>query len=87
MKFSIHFILGVLTSMFMNQLNAQNKSLIINYPETKKGMISDEYFGQQIPDPYRWLEDDRSTATEKWVQSQNSVTYNYLDQIAYRDQN
>ena len=28
------------------------------YPETKKGTVSDNYFGQSIADPYRWLEND-----------------------------
>lgn len=64
-------------------MNAQTK---INYPETKKIDHVDTYFGEQINDVYRWLEDDRSPETEAWVKAQNVVTYNYLEQIPYRDQ-
>ena len=64
-------------------MNAQTK---INYPETKRIDHVDTYFGEQINDYYRWLEDDRSTETEAWVKAQNVVTYGYLEQIPYRNQ-
>ncbi|EDK30410.1 prolyl endopeptidase [Vibrionales bacterium SWAT-3] len=54
------------------------------YPITNKQIVSDDYFGQIIEDPYRWLEDDRSDETAQWVASQNEVTFDYLDQIPYR---
>ncbi|MCB5360874.1 prolyl oligopeptidase family serine peptidase [Vibrio lentus] len=55
------------------------------YPITNKQIVSDDYFGQIIEDPYRWLEDDRSDETAQWVASQNEVTFDYLAQIPYRD--
>ncbi len=58
----------------------------ITYPETKKVDTVDTYFGTEVKDPYRWLEDDRSAETEAWVKAQNEVTYGYLDQIPYRTQ-
>lgn len=63
-----------------------NAQTTINYPETKKIDHVDTYFGEKINDPYRWLEDDRSTETEAWVKAQNVVTYGYLEQIPYRNQ-
>lgn len=54
------------------------------YPVTNKQIVSDDYFGQIIEDPYRWLEDDRSDETAQWVASQNEVTFDYLAQIPYR---
>ncbi|MFA0229678.1 prolyl oligopeptidase family protein, partial [Vibrio sp. 10N.261.45.A7] len=54
------------------------------YPITNKQIVSDDYFGQIIDDPYRWLEDDRSDETAQWVASQNEVTFDYLAQIPYR---
>lgn len=56
-----------------------------SYPETRKGDVVDSYFGTEVADPYRWLEDDRSSETENWVQAQNAVTQAYFDQIPYRD--
>jgi prolyl oligopeptidase len=62
----------------------QNKNPI-EYPETKKGETVDLYFGTEVNDPYRWLEDDRSAETAAWVEAQNKVTYGYLEQIPFRD--
>lgn len=56
----------------------------LKYPETRKGSISENYFGTEVKDPYRWLEDDRSKETEAWVGSQNEVTFDYLNQISFR---
>ncbi len=62
-----------------------NKNTIaLNYPETKKGDTIDTYFGTQVKDPYRWLEDDRSEETENWVTSQNKTTFGYLEEIPFR---
>lgn len=59
---------------------------IVDYPETRKGTDSSAYFGTIIKDPYRWLEDDRSEETEKWVKTQNDFTFDYLDQLTFRNQ-
>ena len=41
-------------------------------------------FGPCGPDPYGWLENDRSEETADWVTRQNAVTQDYLNQIPYR---
>ena len=62
------------------------ESLPLSYPNTKKGQVVDSYFEIEVEDPYRWLEDDRSDETASWVTAQNKVTFDYLDNIPYRDQ-
>jgi prolyl oligopeptidase len=57
----------------------------IKYPTTNKGKTVDVYFDTKVADPYRWLEDDKSAETGAWVKAQNKVTYDYLDQIPFRD--
>ena len=57
----------------------------LTYPETKKVDTVDVYFGTEVADPYRWLEDDRSPETEAWVKAENKVTFGYLDKISFRD--
>lgn len=64
--------------------NSKEVSSNLEYPETKKGEVVDTYFGTDVADPYRWLEDDRSKETEDWVKAQNKVTFDYLDKIPYR---
>lgn len=61
-------------------------AMAVTYPETRKVDTTDTYFGNEVADPYRWLEDDRSEETGEWVKSQNRVTQDYLSQIPYRKQ-
>ena len=58
----------------------------IQYPPTKKGDIKDTYFGTEVEDPYRWLEDDNSAETAEWVKTENKLTFDYLNKLPYRDQ-
>jgi len=47
----------------------------------------DDYHGEQVADPYRWLEDDVRTSTEvaDWVRTQNEYTSRFLDTIPQRN--
>lgn len=55
------------------------------YPTTRTVDHIDDYFGTEVADPYRWLEDDTAPETKAWVESQNKVTYAYLDAIPFRE--
>lgn len=55
-----------------------------SYPETRKVEHVDTYHGTQVPDPYRWLEDDNSAETKAWVEAQNKVTFAHLEKIPFR---
>jgi len=55
------------------------------YPETRKCDTIDTYFGTEVKDPYRWLEDDMSDETADWVKRQNKHTFTYLNEIPFRD--
>ena len=60
--------------------SAQN----INYPVTPRDNTVDEYFGTKVPDPYRWLENDTSAQTARWVEAENAVTNEYLNRMPQR---
>jgi prolyl oligopeptidase len=55
------------------------------YPQTAKVDTVDNYFGTEVKDPYRWLENDTTAATASWVSDQNKVTFGYLSNIPFRD--
>ena len=73
-------------SLFACKTETDNNTIALEYPETKKVDTITDYFGTEVRDPYRWLEDDRSDETAEWVKTQNNATYGYLENIPYRDQ-
>lgn len=63
----------------------QTSEVSVIYPETRFDSADvKSYFGADVPDPYGWLEDDRSAETMEWVKAQNETTQGYLDRITYR---
>lgn len=57
------------------------------YPDTRRVDHVDVYHGTEVPDPYRWLEQDvrESEEVADWVAAENKVTFAYLDAIPERD--
>jgi len=76
---SLHSIILIFIAMGCTQQQT------FNYPETRKGDVVDNYFGTEVPDPYRWLENDTSAETAAWVKAENEVTFAYLESIPFRD--
>src|SRR6201991_4027214 len=78
--------LFIIASLISGYTFAQNMNIKhLPYPQTKKVDTVNTYFGTAVPDPYRWLENDRADDTKEWVKEENKVTQNYLGQIPYRD--
>lgn len=78
------FPAALLLLVACNQTPNNANSEKMNYPQTRMDNTVDTYFGTQIADPYRWLEDDRSAETAEWVKQQNNFTFGYLSKIPYR---
>lgn len=67
-------------------MNDDNKNTSgLQYPTSAKQDVADNYFGTEVKDPYRWLEDDTASATAEWVDAQNKVTFGFLNGIPYRE--
>lgn len=56
------------------------------YPQTATVDVVDNYFGVEVPDPFRWLEDHKSAEAREWIEAQNNVTFAYLERIPFREQ-
>ncbi len=62
------------------------EKMTLSYPETSKLDLVETQFGEAVPDPYRWLENDVRTdkAVAEWVAKQNTLTQGYLAQLPQR---
>jgi prolyl oligopeptidase len=54
-------------------------------PQTLIEPVTDILHGVPITDPYRWLEDQNSPQTRKWLEEQATYTRAYFDSIPARD--
>lgn len=75
-----HLIMAAASLLAASAAEAQ-----MRYPATAKVDVVDDYFGTKVADPYRWLENDTSAATAKWVEEENALTSAYLKKIPFRD--
>lgn len=75
------YVCPLMICFFVN-LSCRNEKLV--YPETEIIPVIDNYFGEEISDNYRWLENDMSDKTKDWVERQNITTFTYLNQIKFR---
>jgi prolyl oligopeptidase len=82
MKFTICLVILLLQAYFAS---AQTGIMKMTYPQTKKDSTIDTLFGTGVADPYRWLEDDLSEETKRWVTEENNVTQRYLSAIPCRN--
>ncbi len=78
-------LIGALFAVSAVAAYAQDYQL--TYPQTAKGTIVEDHFGEKVADPYRWLENDVRTDPKvaEWVQQQNAVTQAYLATLPGRD--
>lgn len=61
------------------------KPVKIEYPIARKADQIDLYHGVEVKDPFRWLEDPYSAETKAWIEAENKITFDYLQQIPARE--
>ncbi len=57
----------------------------LDYPPARRSAQVDDYFGTQVPDPYRWMEDLGSQDVQAWVTAQNELSRPWLGSIPVRE--
>ena len=79
------YLIIVISIIACNNKKMERKEIAVGtYPQTKKGNVTDDYFGTKVADPYRWLEYDTAADVAEWVKAENKITHDYLDQIPFR---
>ena len=54
-------------------------------PSTPVREVKETFFGTEVTDPYRWLEDLKSPEVSSWMRAQNDYTRAMLDRIPNRE--
>ena len=80
-KLLIMVVIGLISGI----CGCNPKSRNIQYPVAEKQDVTDNYFGTNVTDVYRWLEDDTTAAVADWVEKQNKVTQDYFSRIPFRE--
>lgn len=57
----------------------------LSYPKAPKADVVDTYFGIEVADPYRPLENDTAANTLQWVEEQRALTSDYFSKIPFHD--
>ena len=78
MKHSLFISSILLTAIAMSCSKPPESETISKYPVSAKVDTVDNYFGEAVPDPYRWMENDTTKQVADWVTSQNEVTFGFL---------
>ena len=55
-----------------------------SYPQAPRDETTDVYFGTEVKDPYRPLEDETAPATIEWIKAENRVTDAYFKKLRIR---
>jgi prolyl oligopeptidase len=64
--------------------NPGERKMKLSYPTPRKGDVVDVYFGTEVADPFRALEDPDAEETKAWVEAENKVTFGWLDRVPGR---
>jgi prolyl oligopeptidase len=86
-RFSFSFILAFLfagTAAPSIAASTPTDNAQLRYPSARKGNVVDDYHGNRVADPYRWLEELDSPETRAWVSAQAKLSDSYLKRIPSR---
>jgi prolyl oligopeptidase len=62
----------------------RNRAKAAEYPEARRGTQVDDYFGEKIADPYRWMEEIDSPETRTWIAAERAATAAALEKMPER---
>jgi len=69
--------LAVLSSAVLLGASAPQRLV---YPPAPPQPVTDAYFGRQVVDPYRWLEDPSSPQTRAWATAESNLAARFIEQ-------
>src|SRR5512146_1178968 len=76
MKTKLGYFMIPLLSLLIAGCSTEKKEN--KMPDTRKDSVVTNYFGIQVADPFRWLENGDSPEVKKWIEYQNNYTNKVL---------
>jgi len=76
---------GLLFLVFVLPFSCHQELLRRTPPRTRTDNIKEIIHGVEITDPYRWLEDNNSKETRRWIEKQNQYTRSVIDSLPNRE--
>jgi prolyl oligopeptidase len=70
---------------FATAKKPQTKEAKMSYPKTRVESAKDVFHGVEVPDPYRWLEDEKSDEVKKWMGEQDKLARDFIGKLPGRD--
>ena len=78
----IHFVIGFCTLLLScTTRTADSTQQIPSYPQITEGSVTEIYWGKEVTDPYRNLENLEDSVVQNWFQSQSQYAKNILNNI------
>jgi prolyl oligopeptidase len=79
------FAAAAVVALVASVANAQiQQGQRLTYPETKRTDQVDDFFGNRVADPYRWMEDLNTPDVAEWVKQEKAITEQYFSQLGMR---
>ena len=85
MAFSSLFLVVAAVVARDNSQSSSSNTSASSLPKTDVKLAIDMFHGVKVLDNYRWLEDGKSPATQKWVEEEMAYTRGVLDPLAGRE--
>jgi prolyl oligopeptidase len=80
------YITGISLMTIASLFPAHGQNMPIEYPQSTRQSVVETFFGEDIPDPYRWLEEPAETPeVQTWIRAQQSLFEAYMKGSSFRE--
>ncbi len=77
---------GLRSAAFISAQHEEDDVSNRTYPPARLGDDADDFHGEAVADPYRWLESTDAAETRAWIEAENRLTAAWLAAVPGRQQ-
>ncbi len=72
------FLAAALAVLMMHAMPIPAHAESLSFPPLKKVSVADDFFGEKIADPFRWLEQEHSPDVAAFISAENALTASWI---------